>query len=110
MTLNELADMAPEWLAELAPAAWYERYGRRVAEYRLPRSKAARHAFAVQVGDDGFTLEALDQGAVAEEKTCASVKVLKQRWELPFERTEGQVRWCEGKKAVLEDTPRIQSP
>jgi transposase len=28
--LNELAVMAPDWLRALAPADWYERYGRRV--------------------------------------------------------------------------------
>ena len=35
-TLNELATVAPDWLQAMAPAAWYERYGRPVENYRLP--------------------------------------------------------------------------
>jgi transposase len=36
--LNELAVMAPDWLHALAPAACYDRYSRRVENYRLPRT------------------------------------------------------------------------
>jgi len=32
-TLNELAKVMPDWLQAMAPAAWYERYGRRVENY-----------------------------------------------------------------------------
>ena len=34
-TLNSLAEVAPEWLRSFAPDEWYERYERRVEEYRL---------------------------------------------------------------------------
>src|SRR5918911_1155172 len=30
---------APEWLRGLAPPAWYERYGRRIEDTRLPKSE-----------------------------------------------------------------------
>src|SRR3982750_737843 len=40
--LNDLAVMAPEWLRALAPAEWYRRYGRRVENYHLPKTDAAR--------------------------------------------------------------------
>jgi transposase len=36
--LNALATVAPEWLGGWAPPEWYERYGPRVEEYRLPRA------------------------------------------------------------------------
>jgi ketosteroid isomerase-like protein/transposase len=36
--LNELATVAPDWLQGLAPVAWYERYGKRIEDARLPRS------------------------------------------------------------------------
>lgn len=39
--LNELAVMAPDWLRALAPADWYERYGRRVENYHLPKTDAS---------------------------------------------------------------------
>ncbi len=34
--LNSLAMAAPEWLREQVTTEWFERYGRRVEEYRLP--------------------------------------------------------------------------
>jgi transposase len=63
-TLNELATVAPEWLRGVAPPAWYERYGRRVENYRLPKTEAARAALAAEIGADGqFLLAALDAAA-----------------------------------------------
>lgn len=36
--------VAPAWLQGLAPLEWYERYGKRIEDSRLPRAKAAREA------------------------------------------------------------------
>lgn len=53
-TLNILAEVAPDWLrAQRLPAAWAERYGRRVEEYRLPKGAAGREQYANQVGQMG---------------------------------------------------------
>ena len=38
-TLNELAVIAPDWLQALAPANWYERYGRRSRELQLAQDR-----------------------------------------------------------------------
>lgn len=54
--LNALAREAPDWLRERVPPDWYERYGRRIEEYRLPRSQAEREAYTRQVGSDGAWL------------------------------------------------------
>lgn len=54
--LNALATIAPDWLTGVAPAAWYERYGRRVENYRLPKTDAARAALAAEIGADGRQL------------------------------------------------------
>ena len=35
--LNELATVAPDWLRDVAPLEWYERYGKRIEDARLPR-------------------------------------------------------------------------
>ena len=51
--LNELATVAPEWLQAVVPATWYERYGRRVENYRLPKTEAARLTLAAEIGADG---------------------------------------------------------
>jgi transposase len=59
--LNSLAEAAPAWLTERITADWFERYGRRVEDYRLPKGRAEREAHALEVGADGFVLlEALD--------------------------------------------------
>src|SRR5262249_32395286 len=38
--LNAVATVAPDWLQGLAPLEWYERYGKRIEDVRLPRDKA----------------------------------------------------------------------
>jgi hypothetical protein len=52
--LNELATVVPDWLQRLVPLEWYERYGKRIEDTRLPRNQAAREAYARTVGEDGF--------------------------------------------------------
>ena len=54
--LNVLATVAPEWLRSRAPHEWYERYGPRVEEFRLPRGDAERKELAEEIGADGFEL------------------------------------------------------
>src|SRR5919199_1876910 len=47
--LNALAAEAPGWLRSIAPAEWHERYDRRIEDYRLPRGREARLAYAETV-------------------------------------------------------------
>jgi len=80
--LNELATVAPDWLQTMAPAAWYERYGRRVENYRLPKTEAARQELATTIGVDGQQLlsaieTAEDQPELAQ---LPAVQVLRQVW------------------------------
>src|SRR5262249_508877 len=55
-TLNVLATVAPDWLQEQVPAEWYERYGERMEDYRLPKDKTEREALSQRIGDDGYHL------------------------------------------------------
>src|SRR4029450_8366982 len=55
-TLADLAAVVPDWLRTVAPPAWFERYARRIEEYRLPRGREAREALALEIGADGFLL------------------------------------------------------
>ena len=48
--------MVPVWLQALAPLEWYDRYSRRVENYQLPKTEAARKALAAVIGADGQTL------------------------------------------------------
>lgn len=42
--LNAVAAAEPDWLRDHASAAWFERYGRSIEDYRLPQGKDARQA------------------------------------------------------------------
>src|SRR5262249_9054879 len=60
-TLNELATVAPAWLQAMAPLAWYERYGKRIEDTRLPQGQASCDVYVQMIGEDGFQLlDALD--------------------------------------------------
>src|SRR5438045_1280329 len=50
--LTALDTVRPDWLQGLAPLAWYEPYGRRIEDTRLPREQVQRDAYAQTVGED----------------------------------------------------------
>jgi transposase len=93
--LNELAAAAPGWLQAVAPPAWYERYGRRVENYRLPKAEAARLALAAEIGADGQRLlAALDAAAARPELArLPAVAVLRQVWAAQYAEGAGGLRW-----------------
>ena len=88
--LNELAASASYWLQEVAPPEWFARYGRRIEEHRLPRSKAKREEYARMVGADGYRLldllEAPDKPAEVNEGPA--IDVLRQVWRQNYTREE----------------------
>ncbi len=93
--LNELAVMAPDWLQALAPADWYERYGRRVENYRLPKTDTARLEYATTIGADGHHLlreidAAKDQPWLTQ---LPAVRVLRQVWATHYIEEAGRLRW-----------------
>ena len=97
--LDALADAAPDWLLTHTPPEWFERYGKRVEEYRLPQGREAREAFARQVGEDGLRL--LTELAAPEVppplRDLAAVEVLRRTWVQRYLVWEGQVRLREPK-------------
>jgi transposase len=110
--LNDLARIAPDWLNAIAAPEWYERYGRRIEESRLPKSEAARTDFAQQVGHDGFALlDALaNPDAPTELRDLPTLEMLRQVWERHYERTEeGKARWRAGPELSRAATV-IESP
>ena len=116
--LNELAALAPDWLCDTAPDAWYERYARRVEDDRLPRAAGAREAYARTVGEDGFALlDQLDRpGTPQRLGRLPKVAVLRQVRARHFERdgapppgSGGGVR-LRPKDELPPAAARVQSP
>ena len=110
-TLDDLAAVVPDWLRVISPPAWFERYGRRVEEYRLPKGQDKREAFALAVGEDGFLLlAALDgQDAPAAAREEPMVQTLRDVWRVHYAREAGRLRW----RSTAELPPvaeRVQSP
>lgn len=93
--LNALASTAPEWLRVQITAEWFERYGRRIEEYRLPKGQATREEYAAQIGADGFKLlEAIEADTTpAELRELTAVKTLRLMWEHQYQRANGTVGW-----------------
>ena len=78
--LDDMAQVAPEWLKPLIQPKWGRRYGRRVDTHQL--SKTKREALAKEIGEDGyFLIKAIDrEDAPNEVKQLASVTVLRRIW------------------------------
>src|SRR3954462_14995918 len=97
--LNELAVMAPDWLQALAPAEWYQRYGRRVKNYHLPKTDAAREELARVIAADGERLLAAVAAATdrPELAQLPSVATLRRVWAEQYTGEPGQLRWREVK-------------
>jgi transposase len=116
--LNAVATVAPDWLQGFAPLAWYERYGKRIEDVRLPRDKADREAYAQMVGEDGFSLLEAVEGAEApkEVRELPILVSLRQTWQRHYERTgegaltaEGGAKRCVRFKANRELPPAAES-
>lgn len=93
--LNALAVVAPDWLQQWVPADWFERYGRPVEEYHLPKGVAARQQYAEQIDADGATLlAALDDPTVpAWLREVPAIVILRHTWGHQFILAGETLRW-----------------
>jgi transposase len=84
--LNTLATIAPDWLRSWVPPVWFDRYGRRFEEYRLPPGKPERYALASEIGTDGRQLLlAVDATDAAEWiRKVEAVQILRRVWVQQF--------------------------
>jgi transposase len=87
--LNAVATVAPAWLQGFAPLAWYERYGKRIEDTRLPQGQASRDAYAQMVGEDGFHfLDAMAAPDTPQEvRALPILESLRRTWQRHYERT-----------------------
>ena len=111
--LNTLAVVAPDWLLAQVPAVWFDRYGRRFENYRLPSGRPERYALAEEIGTDGRHLLTAITALSAPSwlREVPAVQILRRVWIQQFYATEPDqpVRWRESED--LPPTPvLISSP
>ncbi len=99
--LDDLAQLAPDWLVQQISPDWFERYSHRVENYRLPKAESQRTALVQQIGADGMhLLSALEQPeAPAELTDVASVHMLRQVWQQYYDLSDGKAKWRAGPQA-----------
>jgi transposase len=109
--LEALAAAAPAWLEGVVPDQWYERYGQRARDWRLPKAEAARAALAVTVGADGFALlEAVHgTGAPGWLWQVPAVQTLRAVWVQQYYRDQQGLHW-RGKGELPPGALAIGSP
>lgn len=81
-TLNALAVNSPVWLKAHVPSEWYERYGPRFEQSRLPKTENEREKLTLQIGQDGRHLMSCAYAADAPEtvQTALAVEILRRVW------------------------------
>src|SRR6266581_2683990 len=92
--LEEVATIAPDWVKSWVPQPWFERYGRRIEEGRLPKGEKERQQYAQQVGADGAQLLAKsgEEDTPAVVRELAALKELLVVWQQQYEQQEGSIR------------------
>ena len=96
--LNAVATVAPEWLSWV-PESWFEYYGPRYDDFRLPKGAEPLRAFATQVGEDGWLLlHKLDEvDAPAWLAELPATAFLRRKWLQQYWLDNGTLRWREVK-------------
>jgi transposase len=103
-TLNTLAIVVPDWLATQVAPDWFDRYGPRFEQYRLPKRRSEQLELAEIIGQDGLHLleaihTAVDQPWLRE---IPAVETLRQVWVQQFWCDNDQVHWRD-----VQDMPPV---
>lgn len=109
--LNALAEVVPSWLQDRVPPEWYDRYGKRFEDARLPTKSQERDALACQIGADGFyLLDAIYADSHCDQlRQIEAVETLRQVWLQQFYPLTDTVELRSAKDSAHGAT-RIRSP
>ncbi len=113
--LDEIARLAPGWLKAQAPQDWFERYSKKLDDYRLPRTKTERERLAQTIGEDGYRLlgwlEREQATSPAELGNLQAVRALRQVWQqqYAYDHTTGVCHWRD-RNDLPFSAERIVSP
>ncbi len=108
--LNEIAEVAPDWLLSVISPDWFDRYVHRFELQRFPKGQGAQETLRRQVGEDSWHLlqAAMDEHAPQSVRACPSLALLRQVWNQHFERVDGLIRWRDG--PAVQSAERVISP
>jgi transposase len=100
--LNVLAEVAPDWLRRHTVPEWYERYGRRMENYRFPKAETERCELGATIGRDGVELlQAVETaGDLAWLRELPAIATLRQVWAEQYTDLAGSI--CLRDKKDLE--------
>jgi transposase len=89
-----LPEQAPDWLSAWVPVDWFERYSRRIEEWRLPGAKQKQDQIMLQIGQDGSRLLTIlwDEEDLAHLRSLAEVEGLRCTWLQQFFWSEGELQ------------------
>ena len=113
--LNQLSDVAPAWVRQQVPPAWYTRYGLRSDQARLPKDASQRELLARQIGADGYQLlewvRAMDPALGWQD--LPALEALRRIWLQQYDRCtvpgREELRWRTGNEQP-PSAVRIASP
>lgn len=100
--LEALAVAVPDWLRAQVTPDWFDRYGARFEQYRLPKELAERIELGETIGADGYHLLCAVYAERERHWLCEipAIEVLRQVWIQHYYVEDEQVRWRTG-----EDMP-----
>ncbi len=98
--LDDIAQVAPEWLKPLIQEEWGKRYGRKIDTHRLGKGETKKLKLAQNIGQDGlYLLTAIYQDETPNEvKQLPSVEVLRQVWVQQYYQEDDEIQWRTTKK------------
>jgi len=100
--LEDLAEVAPDWLLSWVPETWFKRYEGRMASRRWPKREQDRRRLSAQIGRDGVHL----LRALEDAQGTAAVRELEsvQVWPQSSQERAGQVYWRDGPAEGAQQT------
>jgi transposase len=112
--LNEIARREPAWLKKHTPLEWWDRYAKKLNDYRLPKTETARRQLAETIGRDGLQLLQMVNQADAppELATLEAMRILEHVWQQQYEYDDPDdpsPRW-QTKTTLPPAAERIASP
>src|SRR5581483_4079852 len=84
--LNALSEHNAQWLQAWVPGDWFERYSRRIEEWRIPGAKQKQEQIMQQIGQDGSRLltEIWNEHTPAPLRQLPEVEGLRRTWVQQF--------------------------